>query len=172
MKGAAAVLAISFLTVSPLFAQVHIKEKAIISPAQPKKVQDGLGNNHTIHFEVDWQDDPSGVAAVVSGPCGIYSWIEIWSPESIVGEDSSAVLGPDGTGTITFNIPSAHEGDYSFLVQAHFTDQTFIVMTHYKIYFDGVLVKTGDYAIDLGGALLFIPKTGLLHTSQILVSIS
>lgn len=41
MKGTAAVLAITLLVMGSLFAQVHIRESAVISPLQPKKVQDG-----------------------------------------------------------------------------------------------------------------------------------
>lgn len=54
MKSAAAVFAITFLVVGSLIAQVHIKENAIITPAEPRRSQSGVYNNHDIRFEFYW----------------------------------------------------------------------------------------------------------------------
>ena len=52
MKSALAVFAVTFPAVSSLFAQVHIKENATITPGQAKKVQDGGSNSHSIRIEM------------------------------------------------------------------------------------------------------------------------
>ncbi|HUI30426.1 MAG TPA: hypothetical protein VLX91_09435 [Candidatus Acidoferrales bacterium] len=60
MKSAAAVIAMTFLTVGSLLAQVHIRESAVITPEQVKKVQDGATKNHTMRFEFHWDGAPKG----------------------------------------------------------------------------------------------------------------
>ncbi len=48
MKGTAAVLAITFLVMGSLFAQVHIRENAIITPAEPRRISE-WGDEQSFH---------------------------------------------------------------------------------------------------------------------------
>ncbi|HUI30829.1 MAG TPA: hypothetical protein VLX91_11470 [Candidatus Acidoferrales bacterium] len=72
----AAVIAITFLTVSSLLAQVHIRESATIIPGQAKRVQISE-NKHKICFTFVWNTDCEGCTQTeigrihVYGPCGL-----------------------------------------------------------------------------------------------------
>lgn len=96
--------AITILMVNSLFAQgIHIRENAVITPGQVKRVQEGLGvnvNSHVIRFELYWSGADSAYIQAIRGyinpdwfPCP-FDTTSGWSVSSpIVLEMNSPVAG-------------------------------------------------------------------------------
>ncbi len=98
--------AITILVVNPVFAQgIHIRENAVITPGQGKKVQDGGNvNNHTIRFELDW-------------PTGSFHGWKVWysgGPCPIGGSVPFGDIPYDSIGPIIVTVSPAPAGSYDF----------------------------------------------------------
>lgn len=124
MKGAAAALAITILMVGPLFSQVHIKENAIITPAEPKRSQDGATSSHDIRFEFYW-DHPMWA--------GVYftSWCS--ELDSTVSSDASPII-------IDLPATSTYYNFYPRLDMSY--GQGPVTHVSYKFYANNLLVRS------------------------------
>lgn len=81
---------IVFITAGALFAQVHIQEKAVITPTQPRRVEDGGTNNHVVNFTLCLQYQEDTAIVVVSGP----NYFKVFSSLGCVsGEIQSPIAG-------------------------------------------------------------------------------
>jgi len=96
MKNGAAVIAITFLMVSSLLAQVHIKESATITPVQAKKVQDGEANNHKLSFTLTWTDAGDSAEVWVLCPHKLETFSSVGG--CISGEIQPLIAGTYGFG--------------------------------------------------------------------------
>ncbi len=123
MRRVVLALGIVFTTAGPLLAQVHIQEKVVITPAQPKTVQGG-SNNHTIRFEFDWDEASKGMVGCAAG-CGYGQTVE--------GSGSSVVM----------TISSAPVQEYDFEAYAFEDYNVEMVLVHYSwwIFVDDSLVE-------------------------------
>lgn len=75
-------MAILFLVqVVPAMAQVHIIENAVISPAQPKKVE--MGDTHTLRYEFYWSGADSAEVEYYNLDC---------SPDTTIWSQSSPIV--------------------------------------------------------------------------------
>lgn len=109
MRRVVLALGIIFTTSSALFAQVHIQEKAVITPAKAKKVREE-STAHKIKFTFDWVtwgiSVPETARVEIVGGCGfdcVYSQTGISKGEG---------AGYGNSLDIELSIPTA--GDYSF----------------------------------------------------------
>jgi hypothetical protein len=131
MKGAGAVFAITILTVSPIFAQVHIRENATITPGQPKKVQES--SVHTIRYEFYWSGGDSADVLYWNNNCNP-SFTTIISMSS----------------PITIEIEPAEAGSYIFEPLMKYTrslenrDKWTPIYVGFKLYYDGVPIDSGS----------------------------
>ncbi len=134
MKGAMAVLAITILTASSLFAQVHIKENATITPGQAKGLQDGVANNHTITFELHW--DPTQY--------GMVGWQAYWDQTLGACPVDYAIDSSSSSYILTLLSPPAQfYSMWANLGVQHIGGDSMVV-AHYSwtIYCDNVLVAS------------------------------
>jgi hypothetical protein len=148
MKSAAAVFAITFSMINPLLAQVHIRESAIIAPAQVKRTMETGGNvnNHSIRFELYFSDADTGYLAVVGGyytnlfyPCA-YDTVVYSASSPLVFELDSPVA-------------QAYEFEPAVLIEGNV-----YCPVGYKIYQDNVLAASWSGLIQEAGYMkgLFI----------------
>ncbi len=96
MKSCSAVFVITVLMTNEVFSQVHIQEKAIISPAQPRKIKGGGVNNHKLSYAVSWTDVEDSVAVLIDDPCGYEIVSSVGG--SLTGEIQAPVAGHYGFG--------------------------------------------------------------------------
>lgn len=121
MKSAALVLFVTIFTAGTAISQVHIVERAVISPGQLKTVGSvGGKSNHDIRYEFRW-DTPYAGRVYILYPCG-----------------DTTVYGSGGL--ITVDFPSAPAGQYDFEGQVGESYGEGPVMhVSYKLYQDNVL---------------------------------
>jgi hypothetical protein len=126
MRSAFAVLGLTaILAVGVSFAQVHIQEKAVINPVQPREVQEGGNvNNHNVRFEFYW-DTPleGGVDYFALYPC----------LDSVYGYS-----GPCQNSAIV-NLSSLPAGNYWFEPHIWFGSSGPTTHWYYRLYEDGAL---------------------------------
>ncbi len=133
-KPAGFFLVYALILAAPVIAQVHIEEKAVITPRQPAKVQADGTNNHIIRFEFYWDNSPQGRVDLPT----------ICPPTETRVETSSSIV-------ITVTSPVAEWYDFYAYVLIQYCTENLVSHYSWSLYYDDSLVASASDSARLKG---------------------
>lgn len=135
----------ALILAGPAIAQVHIEEKAVITPRQPAKVQADGTNNHIIRFEFYWDNSPKGRVDLPT----------LCPPTETRVETSSSII-------ITITSPHAEWYDFYAYVLIQYCTENLVSHYSWSLYYDDSLVASASDSARLKGDC-YIPGEQWVH---------